>query len=79
VARVCERLQDEQDIRVLRIGFPATTCPTTPALEERFYPNARTIASAVHQMVSREGSSPYRPWMPTERAEFKNIDFKGPF
>ena len=42
VAQVAERLQGVRDLRLRRLGYAPTTCPTTPALEELFYPNART-------------------------------------
>jgi pyruvate/2-oxoglutarate/acetoin dehydrogenase E1 component len=75
VAAVMERLQGQREIRVLRLGFAPVPCPTTPTLEEHFYPNARTIAAAVFDLV-RGGP---RGWMPAERPELKSIEFKGPF
>ena len=33
VAQVAERLAGVRDLRVQRMGFAPTTCPTTPALE----------------------------------------------
>ena len=44
VARVAERLSGVRDLRLQRLGFAPVTCPTTPPLEELFYPNPRTIA-----------------------------------
>jgi acetoin:2,6-dichlorophenolindophenol oxidoreductase subunit beta len=73
--QVAERLQGVQDIRFKRMGFAPTTCPTTPALEELFYPNARTIASAVRNLVEERECG----WLPTERPELQSIAFKGPF
>jgi len=60
---------------VLRLGFAPVPCPTTPTLEEHFYPNARTIAAAVFDLV-RGGP---QGWMPAERPDLKSIEFKGPF
>jgi pyruvate/2-oxoglutarate/acetoin dehydrogenase E1 component len=75
IARVTECLQGVRDVRVRRMGFAPVTCPPTPTLESLFYPNARTIASAVYDLV--KGGSHY--WMPLERSDLKEIEFKGPF
>jgi pyruvate/2-oxoglutarate/acetoin dehydrogenase E1 component len=73
--QVAERLQGVQDIRIKRMGFAPTTCPTTPVLEDLFYPNARTIASAVRDLVEERECG----WVPAERPELQSIAFKGPF
>jgi len=75
VAGVCERLQGKRSIRIQRMGFAPVTCPTTPNLEDRFYPNARTIAATAHDLV-RGGQA---GWLPEERPDLKDIEFKGPF
>lgn len=75
VARVAERLQGVRDVRVKRMGFAPTTCPTTPALEELFYPNARTIAAAARDLAEDRVCG----WLPDERADLQCIEFKGPF
>jgi pyruvate/2-oxoglutarate/acetoin dehydrogenase E1 component len=75
VAQVAERLQGVRDLRLKRMGFAPTTCPTTPALEDLFYPNARTVASAARDLVEDAPCG----WLPEERHELKNIEFKGPF
>ena len=74
-ARVAERLQGERDFRFKRMGFAPTTCPTTPVLEDLFYPNARTIAAAARDLVEGRTSG----WLPAERADLQSIEFKGPF
>lgn len=74
VAQTIERLQGEHDFKVHRMGFAPTTCPPTPPLENLFYPNARTIAAAAHQLVTGRSD-----WMPDERTDLKEIEFKGPF
>jgi pyruvate/2-oxoglutarate/acetoin dehydrogenase E1 component/TPP-dependent pyruvate/acetoin dehydrogenase alpha subunit len=74
IVQVIERLQGKQVIQVQRLGFAPVTCPTTPPLEDLFYPNARTIAAAAHTMVTGRTD-----WMPAERADLKAIEFKGPF
>jgi hypothetical protein len=64
-----------RDLRLQRLGFAPVTCPTAPTLEELFYPNARTIAAAAHDMVEGVATG----WMPEERTELRCIEFKGPF
>ena len=49
--------------------------PTTPALEDLFYPNARTIAAAARDLVEGRASG----WLPEERSDLQNLEFKGPF
>lgn len=75
VAQVAERLQGVRDLRLRRMGFAPTTCPTTPALEDLFYPNARTVAAAARDLVEDTPCG----WLPEERPELRNIEFKGPF
>ena len=75
VAAVTERLQGQRELKVLRLGFAPVPCPTTPGLEELFYPNARTIAAQALDFV-RGGA---QGWMPAERADLKALEFKGPF
>jgi pyruvate/2-oxoglutarate/acetoin dehydrogenase E1 component len=75
ISRVVETLQGNSDIRVRRLGFAPTTCPPTPPLEDQFYPNARTIASAAHELVRSDADS----WVPVERMDLQEVEFKGPF
>ncbi len=75
VARLAERLMAVRDVRVKRLGFAPVTCPTTPVLEELFYPNARTIAAAARDLV--EGAA--TGWVPEECPTLKTLEFKGPF
>ncbi len=74
-AQVSERLQDEKPIRVRRMGFAPVTCPTTPSLENSYYPTSRDIAAAAHNLVRGNATN----WMPEERADLQSVDFKGPF
>ena len=74
-AQVVERLQDVCQVRIRRMGFAPVTCPPTPVLEDLFYPNARTIAAAAYDMV--KGGA--QDWLPEERADLLEIEFKGPF
>lgn len=73
VATVTEKLG--QTFAARRLGFAPVTCPPTPTLENLFYPNARTVAAAAYDLI--EGSS--QNWLPDERADLKEIEFKGPF
>ncbi len=75
VARVAERLQGVRDLHIRRVGFAPTTCPTSPTLEDAFYPNARTIAAAANDLINGRKMG----WLPAERADLKGIEFKGPF
>ncbi len=77
VARVAERSPQGTSIAMARMGFAATTCPTTPSLEEHFYPNPATIAERAYRLVH-----PDRPaWRPDpERARLAyQTQFRGPF
>ena len=75
VAGVAERLGNLRDLRLQRMGFAPTTCPTTPALEELFYPEARGIAAAARDMVEGRTTG----WMPAKRSDEKDVTFRGPF
>jgi pyruvate/2-oxoglutarate/acetoin dehydrogenase E1 component len=74
MAQVSEQLQGEVAATVHRMGFAPVTCPPTPPLEDLFYPNGRTIAARVNQIL---GGNPR--WIPEERDDLKAIEFKGPF
>ncbi|MFO0928146.1 MAG: transketolase C-terminal domain-containing protein [Gemmataceae bacterium] len=75
VAAVAERLAGVRDVKLQRLGFAPTTCPTTPALEELFYPDSRTIAAAARDLVEGRPTG----WLPEPRADLQSIAFKGPF
>jgi pyruvate/2-oxoglutarate/acetoin dehydrogenase E1 component len=74
-AQVAEALEGNPEIRIRRMGFAPSTCPTTPALESLFYPNARTIASTAYSLLRPNAAH----WLPEERKDLQNIEFKGPF
>ncbi|MFO0964561.1 MAG: transketolase C-terminal domain-containing protein [Gemmataceae bacterium] len=74
VAQVAERLMAIRDLRVRRLGFAPVTCPTAPALERLFYPNAQTIAAAARDLVEGRPTG----WLPEAKTE-PGADFKGPF
>lgn len=75
VSQVIERVQGDAAICIKRMGFAPTPCPPTPVLENLFYPNGQTIASAAYDLVKGKAMK----WMPDERADLKEIEFKGPF
>jgi pyruvate/2-oxoglutarate/acetoin dehydrogenase E1 component len=75
IAQVAERLMGVRDLRVQRMGFAPVTCPTTPVLEDLFYPNARTIASVGRDLVEGRRTA----WLPDENPAFAKHEFKGPF
>jgi pyruvate/2-oxoglutarate/acetoin dehydrogenase E1 component len=75
LSAVYERLQGAGLPRARRMAFAPTPCPTTPSLEQLFYPNARTIAAAAYDLAKGAPQG----WLPRERPELKDIEFKGPF
>ena len=76
-AACVERAQNGKPIAVRRMGYAPTTCPTTPALEQEFYPDPGKIAQAIHAMV-RPGDKAWQP--DAERAKLAyQVKFRGPF
>jgi len=75
LARVAEEARSP--VRVARMGFAPTTCPTTPALEQAFYPNPATIAAKAYAMVRPDAA----PWQPTaaKASLAYQTAFQGPF
>lgn len=53
-AEIAARIAETDDlvgVQVRRMGYAPTTCPTTPWLEQEFYPNPKTIAEAAYKLV----------------------------
>jgi pyruvate/2-oxoglutarate/acetoin dehydrogenase E1 component len=75
VAAVTERLQNERPISVRRLGFAPVTCPPTPNLEAAYYPDARTIAMSVFDLVGNKADG----WQPRQQLDLAEVQFKGPF
>lgn len=77
VARIAESAADGPCMTIRRMGFAPTTCPTTPALEQLFYPNPATIATAAYTLARPDGAS----WQPDPvRASLAyQRQFRGPF
>jgi hypothetical protein len=62
-------------VQVRRMGFAPVSCPPAPTLEDAYYPNGRTIAAAAFDLVKGAPQG----WLPKERDDLKQIEFKGPF
>ena len=74
VAGVSERLSDRMSLRLKRLGFAPTPCPTSKPLEEQFYPTASQIARSAYTLVTGE-----RTWQPERIDSPEVLEFKGPF
>jgi len=72
IAQLAER---NVDMEVHRMGFADVPCPTTPSLEEHFYPNGKTIAAKAFSMLYPERGA----WIPETELEIEEVEFKGPF
>lgn len=77
LAAVAERPADQRPEVMARMGYAPTTCPTTPALEDHFYPNPVTIAAKAYEMARPDGPA----WTPDPEAAklAYQKQFKGPF
>jgi acetoin:2,6-dichlorophenolindophenol oxidoreductase subunit beta len=77
VASVVERVGNRNPIRVQRMGYAPTTCPTTPVLEREFYPDPTKIARAAYAMVRPDAPE----WQPDAQAAqlAYQSKFRGPF
>ncbi|MBM3569546.1 MAG: alpha-ketoacid dehydrogenase subunit beta [Alphaproteobacteria bacterium] len=69
--------EDAPGVRIARLGFAPTTCPTAPSLEHAFYPNPAVIAARAHVLVRPDAKT----WRPSPEAErsVTGLNFKGPF
>jgi pyruvate dehydrogenase E1 component beta subunit len=77
LARVAESLPPRSGLQMARMGFAATTCPPSPALEEEFYPNPGKIALKAHSMIHPGDGN----WTP-DSSRFvltSQFQFRGPF
>ena len=75
-AEIIARLHEAglRHITCQRLGFAHTVCPTTPTLEEHFYPDGKSIAIAAHTML--QGTS---KWQPSAKISVEEVAFQGPF
>ncbi len=74
LARAAERFQGRRELRVRRLGFEPVPCPTAKNLENEYYPHARKIATAAHELVR----GVRREW-PAGEEPAEILNFKGPF
>jgi pyruvate/2-oxoglutarate/acetoin dehydrogenase E1 component len=77
VARVVEGVSNGKPIRVQRMGYAPTTCPTTPALEREFYPDPSKIAQTAYAMA-RPGAPTWEPDAKAAQLAYQS-KFRGPF
>lgn len=74
ITRLLEK-NTHRNLQVHRMGFAFTTCPTTPALERYFYPDAKKIASEAYRMIFPSRKS----WEAQAKLKVEEVEFKGPF
>jgi pyruvate dehydrogenase E1 component beta subunit len=75
VAQIAERFCGSRDVRLRRMGFAPVPCPTTKPLENLFYPNAQTVASAAHALLHDDREA----WTPEHVEAPEIMHFRGPF
>ena len=79
-AEIAAQIAEDDDlsgIKVRRMGYAPTTCPTTPWLEEHFYPNPATIATLAHGLA-RPGAATWTPDPARAKLAYQT-QFRGPF
>ena len=79
ITRVIEELPNGingKPIPIARMGFAESTCPTTKALEDLFYPNGKTIAAKAYELVKSKRDE---SWLPVAAERTEVDEFKGPF
>ena len=74
IAGFVEKMQP-CDIRMERMGFAHVPCPTTPMLEQYFYPNGKSIAIRAYRMICPDK----KEWIPASVLKIEEVEFKGPF
>jgi len=76
-AEIITRLTEKsyKNLKVHRMGFTATPCPTTPSLEKYFYPGADSIAVQAYKMLYPRKKS----WKSKSNFIKEEVEFKGPF
>lgn len=76
LAVAAESSGDGAPIKMARMGYAPTPCPTNPVLEAAFYPNPDTIAARALALLGH-AAAPVDPTGPGDIA--KRTDFHGPF
>jgi pyruvate/2-oxoglutarate/acetoin dehydrogenase E1 component len=74
-AHVAQYFEGHADIRIRRMGFEPVPCPTTPSLEQHFYPNPQSIAALAYKLVTGND----KDWIPSISPDHQTHEFKGPF
>lgn len=74
ITRILEEFPNEK-IKIARMGFAQTTCPTTKSLEDLFYPNSKTISNKVCEILGSKEIDWSKVSVKNEELE----EFKGPF
>jgi pyruvate dehydrogenase E1 component beta subunit len=77
IAAIAERAGPKSGIAVARMGFAPTPCPTSPWLENHYYPSVRTIAQKTWSMV-RPGAPLWEPSEGKTKLAYQT-QFRGPF
>jgi pyruvate/2-oxoglutarate/acetoin dehydrogenase E1 component len=62
-------------MKVQRMGFAFVPCPTSPPLEQEFYPDAKKIAVRAFEMLDLKK----RKWQPAASLHVEEVEYKGPF
>lgn len=75
ITRLAEKSRQFNTIEVCRMGFEFVPCPTTPALEDHFYPDPKKIASKAYEMLLPDKGR----WVPEAKQYHEEVEFKGPF
>ncbi|MBM3465595.1 MAG: alpha-ketoacid dehydrogenase subunit beta [Armatimonadetes bacterium] len=75
IAQLADRLQGVREFRHRRMGFEPVPCPTTKNLENLYYPNPQTIATAGYRLVHGQHCG----WAPEFEESPEIVQFKGPF
>jgi pyruvate/2-oxoglutarate/acetoin dehydrogenase E1 component len=74
ISSLCEKYWD-RGFQMQRMGFAFVPCPTTPSLEQEFYPNAKKIASKAYELLLGKAK---QSW-PDIPGVIEEVEFKGPF
>ncbi|MCG6533243.1 MAG: alpha-ketoacid dehydrogenase subunit beta [Syntrophales bacterium LBB04] len=74
VTRLMERGRRHK-INFRRMGFAFIPCPTSPPLEQEFYPDAGKIAIEAFNMLNPKR----KRWEPKTKLLIEEVEFKGPF
>ena len=74
-AVVSQYFEKYSDIQIRRFGFEQCPCPTTPSLENEFYPNYKSISSLANSLINPDELN----WQPGVVSVDDDFYFKGPF